>query len=77
MGILASHSFNGLDLLYLEPERTAIIEMADVDFTRVKRVPVNRRLIFSKAELENNLAFIAAAYAEFSPLLWPPPFPFC
>jgi hypothetical protein len=40
--------------------------MADVDFTGVKRVPVNRRLIFSKAELENNLAFIAAAYAEFN-----------
>lgn len=66
VGILASHSFNGLDSLYLEPERTAITEMADVDFTGVKRVPVNRRLIFSKAELENNLAFIAAAYAEFN-----------
>jgi len=66
VGILASHSFNGLDLLFLEPERTAITEMADVDFTGVKRVPVNRRLIFSKAELENNLAFIAAAYAEFN-----------
>lgn len=66
VGILASHSFNGLDSLYLEPERTAITEMADVDFTGVKRVPVNRRLIFSKAELENNLAFISAAYAEFN-----------
>lgn len=65
-GVLASHSFNGLDSLYLEPERTAITEMTDVDFTGVKRVPVNRRLIFSKAELENNLAFIAAAYAEFN-----------
>ncbi|MCB8746419.1 hypothetical protein LHU53_05820 [Rhodoferax sp. U2-2l] len=66
VGILASHSFNGLDLLFLEPERTSITEMTDVDFTGVKRVPVNRRLIFSKAELENNLAFIAAAYAEFN-----------
>ena len=66
VGILASHSFNGLDSLYLEPERTAITEMADIDFTGVKRVPVNRRLIFSKAELENNLALIAAAYAEFN-----------
>lgn len=65
VGILASHSFNGLDSLFLEPERTAITEMADVDFSGVKRVPVNRRLIFSKAELENNLAFIVAAYAEF------------
>lgn len=66
VGVVASHSFNGLDSLYLEPERTAITEMADVDFTGVKSVPVNRRLIFSKAELENNLAFIAAAYAEFN-----------
>lgn len=66
VGILASHNFNGLDSLYLEPERTAITEMADSDFTGVKRIPVNRRLIFSKAELENNLAFIAAAYAEFN-----------
>jgi hypothetical protein len=66
VGISASHSFNGLDPLYLEPERTAITEMADVNCIGVKRVPVNRRLIFSKAELENNLAFIAAAYAEFN-----------
>lgn len=65
-GILASHGFNGLDSLFLEPERTAINEMADVDFSGVKRVSVNRRLIFSKAELENNLALIAAAYAEFN-----------
>lgn len=63
--VLASHSFNGLDSLFLEPERTAITEMADVDCSGVQRVPVNRRLIFSKAELENNLALIAAAYAEF------------
>ena len=40
--------------------------MADVDFSGLKRVPVNRRLIFSKAELENNLVHIAAAYAEFN-----------
>lgn len=66
VGILASHSFNGLDSLFLEPERTAITEMADVDFSEVKLVSVNHRLIFSKAELENNLAFIAAAYAEFN-----------
>ncbi len=66
VGILASHSFNGLDSLFLEPERTAITEMADVDLSAMKRVPVNRRLIFSKAELENNLTLIAAAYAEFN-----------
>lgn len=66
VGILASHSFNGLDSFFLEPERTAITEMVDVDFGGVKLVPVNRRLIFSKAELENNLALIAAAYAEFN-----------
>lgn len=65
-GILASHSFNGLDALSLEPERTAITEMADVDFSEMKRVSLNRRLIFSKAELENDLALIAAAYAEFN-----------
>lgn len=66
VGILANHSFNGLDSLFLEPERAAITEMTDVDFSGVQRVPVNRRLIFSRAELQNNLAFIAAAYAEFN-----------
>lgn len=66
VGILASHSFNGLNSLFLEPERTAITEMDDVDFSAMKRVSVNRRLIFSKAELENNLALIAAAYVEFN-----------
>ena len=66
VGIRASHSFSALDELFLEPERTAITEMADVDLSEFKCGPVNRRLIFSKAELENNLAFIAAAYAEFN-----------
>ncbi len=66
VGILASHSFNGLNSLFLEPERTAITEMDDIDFSSVNRVSVNRRLIFSKAELENNLALIAAAYVEFN-----------
>lgn len=66
VGILASHSFNGLDSLFLEPERTAITETADVDFSGVRRVSVNRRLIFSMAELENDLALIAAAYVEFN-----------
>lgn len=66
VGILASHSFNGLDALFLEPERTAITEMADVDFSGIKLATLNRRLIFSKVELENNLALIAAAYAEFN-----------
>jgi hypothetical protein len=65
VGVLASHSFNGLDALFLEPERTAITEMADVDFSGVKLATLNRRLIFSKVELENNLVLITAAYAEF------------
>lgn len=65
-GILASHSFKGLDALFLEPERTAITEMADVDFSGVKLATLNRRLIFSKVELENNLVLITAAYAEFN-----------
>lgn len=66
VGILASHCFNGLDSFFLEPERTAITEMDDVDFSGVKLVSVNRRLIFSKSELENNLALIGAAYSEFN-----------
>lgn len=65
-GASASHSFNALDSLFLEPERTAITEMDGVNLADLKRVPVNRRLIFSAAELENNLAHIAAAYAEFN-----------
>lgn len=66
IGITASHSFNGLNSLFLEPERTDITEMVGIDVTGVKKVPVNRRLIFSRAELENNLTLIAAAYAEFN-----------
>lgn len=66
VGASASHGFNALDSLFLEPERTAITEMVGVDLTGFKKLPVNRRLIFSKSELENNLAHIAAAYAEFN-----------
>lgn len=66
LGVLASHSFNALDTLSLEPERTAITEMTDVDFIGVKHVPVSSSLIFSKAELANNLELIATAYAEFN-----------
>ncbi|UYK75541.1 hypothetical protein NG825_13545 [Xanthomonas sacchari] len=66
VGASASHGFNALDSLFLEPERTAITEVAGADLAGFKRLPVNRRLIFSKAELENNLAYIAAAYAEFN-----------
>lgn len=65
VGILSSHSFNTLDSFFLEPERVAITEMTDVDVDVGKRVPVNRRMIFCKAELENNLSMIAEAYAEF------------
>lgn len=63
---MASHSFNRLDSLFLEPERTAITEMDDVDFSGVRRFSVKRRLIFSKAELESDLALIAAARVEFN-----------
>lgn len=66
VGALASHSFNALDSLFLEPERTAITEMIDVNISGFKRVPVSSNLIFSKAELENNLGLIAATYAEFN-----------
>lgn len=65
VGVLASHGFNALDPLFLEPERTAIVEMTDVDFSSYTSVPVSNSVIFSKAELENNLNLIAAAYAEF------------
>lgn len=66
VGGLASHSFNALDALFLEPERTAITEMADVDFSGFKPVPVSSSLIFSKEELENNLGLISIAYSEFN-----------
>lgn len=66
VGILASHDFKALDSFFLEPERTAITEMIDVDFSGLQLARLNRRLIFSKVELKNNLALIAAAYAEFN-----------
>ena len=64
-GVLASHGFDALDQAFLEPERTGITEMPMDKIREVKLHPVQDDLIFSTAELQNNLKLIEAAYDEF------------
>jgi len=64
-GVLASHGFDALDQAFLEPERTAITEMPMDKIRELKLQTVQDDLIFSTAELQNNLKVIAAAYDEF------------
>jgi hypothetical protein len=67
-GFRANHNYEPLDALHLEPERASIVEMitagASHDVTEAPE-PVDPRLIFSAAELRNNIRLIEAAYGEF------------
>ena len=65
-GTLANHDFNALDSMFLEPERVAITEVDRYQIGQVDLEPVSDRLIFSAAEVRNNLKLIAAAYSEFN-----------
>lgn len=64
-GFFANHSFDTLDAFFLEPERAGIIEMKmsrDLD----KRLePVDSRLMFSAAEVRNDIILLEDAYSEF------------
>lgn len=67
-GFAANHSYEPLDAFFLEPERAGIMEMQAA--MRNKGILdqlelVDRRLMFSAAELRNNIRLIELAYAEF------------
>ncbi|TYC91545.1 hypothetical protein [Novosphingobium sp. BW1] len=63
-----SHEFPMLDRMHLEPERTSIIDMQQIDPATVKAAnlePVSSARLFSAAELRNDIRLMETAYAEF------------
>jgi len=68
-GFSASHVFEPLDRLYLEPERASIMEMVESNsdnMTETQFESVTSQSVFSAAELRNNINLIETAYSEFS-----------
>lgn len=67
-GFAANHHYEPLDASFLEPERAGIMEMrtamSDAGI-REQLEPVDPRLIFSAAELRNNIRLIEVSYTEF------------
>ncbi|NWF37982.1 hypothetical protein F3F96_02360 [Mariprofundus sp. NF] len=67
-GAMASHSFETLEGLYLEPERASIHAMAELrpdQFIQPKLENIDPKKIFSASELRNAVKLIQAAYATF------------
>lgn len=68
-GFSANHDYETLDAMYLEPERAGILEIrrsaSPVDDSAPLE-PVDPRLIFSAAELRNDIRILEATYAEFN-----------
>lgn len=65
-GFAANHDYEPLDSIFLEPERASIVEMELAITNGAPELePVDPRLLFSRAELRNNIRLIEAAYAEF------------
>lgn len=66
-GFSGNRHFGTLDPFFLEPERASILEMQPTfdqsDFEQLE--DIDSRLVFSAAELRNDLRLIEAAYAEF------------
>lgn len=68
VGVAASHSFETLDDYFVEPERASIHVMAELrgdQFTMPAMEALDRRKIFSAAELRNGMKLIGAAYEAF------------
>ncbi|MGS4987519.1 hypothetical protein ACVDG9_06100 [Roseibium sp. RP-7] len=68
VGVMASHGFETLDDYFLEPERASIHVMAELrgdQFTIPAMEPLDRKKIFSAAELRNNVKLIGATYEAF------------
>ncbi len=67
-GFFANHSFETLDAYFLEPERAGILEMHENVSNEVineRYEPVDPRLIFSSAEVRNNIILLEETYKEF------------
>jgi len=68
-GFTANYEHQLLDSMFLEPERAGILDvpptMAGAEIMATLE-PVNPGLIFSAAELRNDIRLIEAAYAEFA-----------
>lgn len=67
-GFFANHNYEPLDSAFLDPERVGITEMLqDTTDRNIKGglEPLDPHLIFSAAELRNNIQLIVATYAEF------------
>lgn len=68
VGAMASHGLETLDDYFLEPERASIHVMAELrggQFTMPAMEPLDRRKIFSAAELRNGMKLIGATYEAF------------
>ncbi|AUC97531.1 hypothetical protein CWS35_27230 [Bradyrhizobium sp. SK17] len=68
IGAMASHGFETLDDYFLEPERASIHVMAELrgdQFTMPAMEALDRRKIFSAAELRNGVRLIGATYEAF------------
>lgn len=68
IGAMASHGFETLDDYFLEPERASIHVMAELrgdQFTIPAMEALDRRKIFSAAELRNGVRLIGATYEAF------------
>ena len=68
VGAVASHDFKALDDHFLEPERASIQAMAELradKFTMPVMENLDRKKIFSAAELRNGVKLIGAAYEAF------------
>lgn len=68
IGMMASHGFDILDDYFLEPERASIHVMAELrgdQFTMPAMETLDRRRIFSAAELRNGVKLVGATYEAF------------
>lgn len=68
VGAMSSQAFNPLGAMFLEPERVSIMDMIEHRSEQVsaaRREPQDPRLVFSAAELRNNVRLLEAAFARF------------
>ncbi|AKQ41546.1 hypothetical protein CP97_05190 [Aurantiacibacter atlanticus] len=68
-GFTANYEYELLESMFLEPERAGILDVQPgMDGAQIMATlePVDPRLIFSAAELRNDIRLMEAAYAEFA-----------
>lgn len=65
-GFFANHSYETLDRFFSEPERVSIVEMTNGERVRDLLEPVDPSLVFSAAEVRNNIILLQDYYREFA-----------